>query len=442
MSSAPAAAPVSYKGWAGIKRAFGTPAALTMTFMGFGCGLPFLLIASQTLSTRLRDVGLDLGSIGLISLASFFYLLKFLWAPLIDRFAFPLTAFLGRRRSWLLVAQAVVTVALFALAYQRPELSVTGLVVWVLIASFAGATQDSVVDAYRIEIAPVSAQAALAATYTLGYRIGLILGGAGALYLAEYRDWQQAYVIMAGLMILPIAATLLCREPDVPEVTIARKVDFIGAFWQPFSSFFKGNGVVLALVLLLFVGLYKFPDQVIGVMAGPFYLDSGYTKADIATVSKLFGVWMGIAGAFAGGLAVAAFGIRRMLLVAALGVALSNLAFLLMAQHPSELWAFYAALTADNMCQGFAGTVLVAFIASLIDRNFTATQFALMVSLANLPGKFVGGASGYIVEATSYSTFFMLSAATVVPTLLLLTWLWPRIKEPSAAPASPEMRTE
>ena len=182
------AAPESYRGWAGIKRAFATPSALTMLLLGFGCGLPFLLIASATLSTRLRDVGLDLGSIGLISLASFFYLLKFLWAPLIDRFAFPLTAFLGRRRSWLLVAQVVVALGLFALAFTRPDLSVRELVLWVLVASFAGATQDSAVDAYRIEIAPPSAQAALAATYTLGYRIALIVAGAGALYLAEYRD--------------------------------------------------------------------------------------------------------------------------------------------------------------------------------------------------------------------------------------------------------------
>jgi PAT family beta-lactamase induction signal transducer AmpG len=167
-------------------------------------------------------------------------------------------------------------------------------------------------------------------------------------------------------------------------------------------------------------------------MAGPFYLDSGYTKADIATVSKLYGVWMGIAGAFLGGVAVAAYGFRRMLFVAAIGVALSNLAFLLMANNPSQIWAFYAALTADNLFQGFAGTVLVAFMSSLTDRNFTATQFALLVSLANLPGKFVGGASGYIVEATSFSTFFMLSTLTVVPTLILLTWLWPRIREPMA----------
>lgn len=417
----------SYKGWAGIKRAFATPSALTMALLGFGSGLPFLLIASQTLSTRLRDVGLDLGSIGLISLASFFYLLKFVWAPLLDRYAFPLTAFLGRRRSWLLVSQALVLVGLVALAFVRPEQGVAPLVVWVLVASFAGATQDSVVDAYRIEIAPETAQAALAATYTLGYRIGLILAGAGALYLAQYEGWIVAYLAMASLMLLPILTTLLCREPDQPVQAVQRRIDVREAFLQPITGFFKRNGVPLAVALLAFVGLFKFPDQVIGVMAGPFYLDSGFDKADIATVSKLFGVWVGIAGAFAGGIAVAAFGFRRMLLLAALGVALSNLAFLVMAYNPGQLWAFYVALSADNLFQGFAGTVLVAFMSSLTDRNFTATQYALLVSLANLPGKFVGGVSGYIVEATSYSMFFILSSVTVVPTLLLLVWLWPRI---------------
>ena len=429
--------PTRYKGWAGIRRAFGTPSALTMLVLGFGSGLPFLLIASMTLSTRLRDGGLDLGSIGLISLASFFYLLKFLWAPLLDRYAFPLVAFLGRRRSWLLVSQLLVAVGLAALAYSRPDLDVTGLVLWVLVASFAGATQDSVVDAYRIEIAPASAQAALAATYTLGYRFGLILGGAGALYLAEFSGWKAAYLCMAALMALPIAATLLSREPAAPESTVVRRIDFVGAFWQPFSSFFTTNGVLLGLALLLFVGLFKFPDQVIGVMAGPFYLDSGYTKADIATVSKLYGIWMGIAGAFLGGVCVAAFGFRRMLLLAAIGVALSNLAFLLMAQYPSQIWAFYAAVSADNLFQGFAGVTLIAFMSSLTNRNFTATQYALLVSLANLPGKFAGGLSGFLVEATSYSLFFVISALTVIPTLLLLAWLWPRIREPEAKAQAP-----
>ncbi len=436
--SAPAAAgkPVSYKGWSGIRRAFATPAAFTMLLLGFGCGLPFLLIASATLSTRLRDVGLDLGSIGLISLASFFYLLKFLWAPLIDRYAFPLTGFLGRRRSWLLVAQAAVAIGLFALAYTRPELGVGTLVGWVLFASFAGATQDSVVDAYRIEIAPAEAQAALAATYTLGYRVGLILAGAGALYIAEFSGWKNAYLGMAALMLLPILATLFSREPVAPEAAVARRIDVIGAFWQPFVTFFQTNGLKLGVVLLLFVGLFKFPDQVIGVMAGPFYLDSGYSKADIATVSKLYGVWTGIAGAFLGGVCVAAFGFRRMLALAAAAVAGSNLAFLLMAQHPSEIWAFYAAITADNLSQGFAGTVLVAFMSSLTNRNFTATQYALLVSLANLPGKFVGGVSGYVVEATSYSAFFLMSALTVIPTLLLLAWLWKHIRENEGNAAS------
>ncbi|WP_162301104.1 AmpG family muropeptide MFS transporter [Xanthomonas prunicola] len=417
----------TYKGWRGIQRAFATPSAATMALLGFGSGLPFLLIASQTLSVRLRDAGLDLQDIGFISLASFFYLLKFLWAPLIDRYAFPLTAFLGRRRSWLLVAQIGVTIGLFALAFSRPDLSVAGLVGWVLFASFWGATQDSVVDAYRIEVAPDAAQAALAATYTLGYRIGLILGGAGALYMAEYLGWTWAYVGMAALMLVPIVTTLLCREPDRPEATVVRRIDVVGAFWQPISSFFSSNGLALGIALLLFVGLYRFPDQVIGVMAGPFYLDSGFTKADIATVSKLFGVWMGIVGAFAGGAAVAAFGFRRMLLVAALGVALSNLAFLLMAHNPGKLWAFYAALSADNLFQGFAASVLVAFMSSLTDRNFTATQYALLVSLANVPGKFAGAVSGSVINATSYSTFFILSALTVIPTLMLLAWLWPRL---------------
>jgi PAT family beta-lactamase induction signal transducer AmpG len=431
------AATPNYRGWSGIRRAFATPAAATMLLLGFGSGMPFLLIASQTLATRLRDVGIDLASIGLISLASFFYLLKFLWAPLMDRYRFPGVAFLGRRRSWLLVAQILVAIALAALAYTRPELGASGLVLWVLIASFAGATQDSAVDAYRIEIAPEAAQAALAATYTLGYRFGLILGGAGALYLAEFQGWRSAYLAMAALMLLPIAATLLGREPQEPEVTVLRRIDVLGAFWQPISSFFTQNGVAMAVVLLLFVGMYKFPDQVIGVMAGPFYLDSGFTKADIATVSKLYGVWMGVAGAFLGGVFVAAFGYRSMLLLAAIGVALSNLAFLLMAQHPGEIWSFYAALTADNLCQGFAGVVFIAFASSLTNRNFTATQFALLVSLANLPGKAAGGISGYVVEASSYSTFFAVSTLTVLPTLLLLAWLWPRIgSDPSTRASS------
>lgn len=412
----------SYKGWQGIKRAFGTPSALTLMLFGFGCGLPFLLIVGGTLSTWLRDIGLALSLIGLLSFASFFYVLKFLWAPLLDRYALP---FLGRRRGWLFASQWVLMIALLAMAYTNPAANLSTLIAFVALAAFAGATQDILVDAYRIEIADIHAQGALAATYTLGYRIGLILGGAMALYFAELFGWKITYTVMAGLMLLPIAATLFASEPVV-RVAI-REVSLAEAFVEPFREFFTRNGVMLALAFLLFVGLFKFPDQMIGVLAGPFYLDSGYTKADIATVSKLYGVWLGIGGAFLGGVCVATFDIRKLLAIAAVGVALSNLAFLLMAQNPSEIWAFFAAITADNLAQGFAGTVLVAFMSGLTNQNFTATQYALLVSLANLPGKVVGGFSGFIVEQSSYSMFFIVSAVSVVPALLLLAWLWKRI---------------
>lgn len=418
-----------YKGWAGIKSAFGTPSALTMLFLGFGCGLPFLLVGG-TLSTWLRDTGVELSAIGLISYASFFYVLKFLWAPLIDRYPLP---FLGRRKGWLAISQLLLIVALIAMALQGPGVSMTTFVVLVGLASFAGATQDIVVDAYRIEIAPLEAQAALAATYTLGYRLALMASGALALYLAELSGWMVAYLVMAAFMFLPLLAGLLSREPVEKKALVVREINIGEAFIKPFQDFFSRNGLVLALALLVFVGLFKLPDQMIGVLAGPFYLDSGFTKADIATVSKLYGIWIGIAGAFLGGLCVAAFNIRRMLVIAAIAVAVSNLAFLLMAMNPSENWAFFAAISADNLSQGFAGTVLVAFMSGLTNRNFTATQYALLVSLANLPGKFIGGLSGYIVEASSYQMFFIFSSISVIPTLLLLSWLWNKLEKRTEA---------
>jgi len=412
----------TYKGWRGIQRAFATPSALTMLFLGLGSGLPFLLVG-YTLSTWLRDTGVALSAIGLVSYASFFYVLKFLWAPLIDRYPLP---FLGRRKGWLVTSQLLLIIALASMAILGPSSSLMTFAVLAGLTAFAGATQDIVVDAYRIEIAPVQSQAALAATYILGYRIGLILSGAVALYLAELVGWTNAYLVMAACVLLPLIAVFLSKEPDPENALTVREIHLQDAFIKPFQEFFSRNGVALALALLAFVGLFKLPDQMIGVLAGPFYLDSGFTKADIATVSKLYGVWIGIAGAFLGGVCVAAFNIRHMLVIAAIGVSISNLAYLLMATYPSEQWAFFATISADNLAQGFAGVVLVAFMSALTDRNFTATQYALLASLANLPGKFIGGVSGYIVEATSYQAFFILSTLSVIPTLLLLAWLWNR----------------
>ena len=413
-----------YKGWSGIKRAFATPSALTLFCLGMGSGLPFLLVGGMTLSTWLRDLGFELSVIGLISFVGFFYVLKFLWAPLLDKYSLP---FLGRRKGWLVISLILLIAALVGIALLGPESSLSSFIVLVGIAAFAGATLDTVVDAYRIEIAPPEFQAALAATYILGYRIALIVAGAGTLYLAELLGWKNAYLIMALCLTVPLIAAILSKEPDTQRALAIRDVHIVDAFIKPFQEFFSRNGILLALALLVFVGLFKLPDQMIGVMAGPFYLDSGYSKADIATVSKLFGVWVGIAGAFIGGVCIAAFSMRSMLFIATLVVSLSNIAYLLMANNPGQEWAFFAAISADNISQGFAGVVLVAFMSSLTNQNFTATQYALLASLANLPGKFIGGLSGYIVEASSYSWFYILSSLSVIPTLLILAWLWNRL---------------
>lgn len=416
------------RGWRGVVAAFRTPSALTLFFFGLSCGLPFLLFGS-VLSVWLRDDGLSLGLIGVLSYVSLLYVLKFAWAPVLDRVAVPWFGRLGRRRGWLLLSQLVLAGGLCGMGLVGLSAGLPVFVALTALSALAGATQDIAVDAYRIEIAPPEAQGALAATYTLGYRLGLLAAGVGALYLAEYEGWRVAYVTMAVLLGLPVAAAVLAKEPS-ERVAIPRIVGLRG-FWQafsgPFVEFFERNGFALALALLVFVGVFKLPDQMIGVMAGPFYLDAGFTKADIATVSKLYGVWIGIAGAFVGGVTVAALGMRGSLLVAAVAVALSNLLFLVMSRFPGELWTFVLAISGDNLSQGFAGTVLVAFLSSLADRQYTATQYALLSSLANLPGKLIGGVSGFLVERSSYTAFFVISTLSLVPTLLLLAWLWSRI---------------
>lgn len=416
-----------------VRQAFGTPAALTMFFFGFACGLPFLLVG-YTLSTWLRDIGISLGVIGLVSYATLAYTLKFLWAPVLDRWSLPGFAGMGRRRSWLMGSQLILLIALLGIAKFGPEASLAVFVLFVTLAAVAGATQDTAVDAYRIEIAPIEAQAALAATYTLGYRFALICSGAGALYLAEYASWETAYLSMVALLALAMLATVFAREPALREQDrLAEGRTLRETFAGPFLEFFRRNGWIVGLVLLAFVGLYKLPDQMLGVLAGPFYIDTGFSKAEIATVSKVYGIWMGIGGAFAGGIAVAAFGLRGNLVAAAIGVALSNLLFIVMSLHPGELWAFVLTISGDNFAQGFAGVVLVAFLSGLVNRAYTATQYALLVSLANMPGKLIGGVSGFIVEASSYTHFFVFSTLSVVPALLALAWLWPRFSKRPAA---------
>jgi PAT family beta-lactamase induction signal transducer AmpG len=423
-----------YKGLRGVAAAFAQPGAVTMLFFGLASGLPFLLVGN-TLSAWLKESGVDYGAIGLASYVTFSYNFKFLWAPLVDRFRLPLFGRLGQRRGWLMFALLLLAAGLLLMAFMPPTASLPNFVGATLLAAFAGATIDIVVDAYRVEIAPPEAQGALAATYTLGYRFGLIASGAGILLIADHVGWQRGYVAICLLLIVPIVTVLIAREPEhrvrerVP-LRVAVQEGFIG----PFRDFFSRYGMGLALGLLLFVALFRLPDQMLGVMAYPFYLDAGFTKTQIAEVSKVYGVIIGIAGALLGGWAVTRFEMRRLLAVAALGVALSNMLYLLMAQNPGQTWAFVATLSGDNFAQGFAGPVLVAFMSGLVNRSFTATQYALLSSLANLPGKLIGGMSGFLVKDSGYAALFVISTISIVPTLIVLGLLWRRLPTPTDRP--------
>ena len=424
MSAAPRSAEAR-GGWRGIVRAFGQPSAATLAAFGFGCGLPFLLVG-YTMSTWLRDVGFELGLIGFISYVSLLYTFKFAWAPWLDRLAPPLFASLGRRRGWLMCALALLALALAGIAATDPVVHPYLFVVLAAVACLAGATQDAAVDAYRIEIAPIEHQAALAATYTLGYRLGLMSGGAGAFYLADLASWQVAYLVMAAAVVIPAVAVLLAREPARSQAGLAH-ARLIDIALPPFREFFSRVGWVLAALVLVFVGLYKFPDQMLGVIAGPFYLDTGHSLSQIATVSKLYGIWIGIAGAFVGGVLVSAIGLRTSLIVATIAVGVSNLLFIVMSLHPGETWPFVLTITGDNLSQGMAGPILVTFMSRLVNRDHAATQYALLSSLANMPGKLVGGLSGLMAQSWGYTGFFMFSTISVLPALLLLLWLWPRL---------------
>lgn len=414
-------------GWRALAAAFGTPAAFTMLFFGFSSGLPFLLVG-VTLSAWLKQSGVDLGMIALVSYTTLTYTFKFLWAPVVDRLRLPLLGRLGQRRAWILLAELVLAAALVAMAWLTPAASFVLFIAMSGVAALAGATQDVAIDAYRIEIAPIEAQGGLVATYTLGYRIALIASGVGTLYLAQFINWRVGYAAMAALLAIPMVAVVLAAEP---ERQVARAHDWHEALQEgvigPFREFFARFGPMLAMALLLFVGLFKLPEQMVGVVAYPYYLHLGFSLADIASVSKVYGVIVGITGAVLGGYAIARFGLRGPVVVSVLGIALCNWLYVLMAAHPGSIAFFALALSGDNLANGFGGTVLVAFMSGLTSRGYTATQYALLSSLANLPGKLLAGASGVLVEHVGYRGFYILTTFSVIPALLLLMWLRKRL---------------
>ncbi|WP_216196806.1 MFS transporter [Polynucleobacter sp. UK-Mo-2m-Kol15] len=406
---------------------------LRMLFLGFSAGLPLLLILG-TLSFWLREAGIDRSTIGYLTWVGLIYAFKWVWAPLVDRVSIPLLSKLfGRRRSWLIFAQLLIILGLVGMASIDPKVQLTPIVWCALLVAFGSATQDIALDAFRIESADSDHQAALAATYQTGYRLALIWSGAGVLWLAARAEsgvagydpaaWQFAYLCMALSIGVGVVTTLFSKEPIRIELAKARnaKAWLHQTLIEPFSDFIQRYGWHAILILSL-IAIYRISDVVMGIMANPFYVDMGYTKDEVAAVSKVFGVVMTLVGAFVGGVLTLRFGVMRILFLGAILSAVSNLLFAWLATQGHDLHGLIWVISADNLSSGIATAAFIAFLSALTNIQYSATQYALFSSMMLLLPKWLAGFSGVFVNAFGYSSFFISTAVIGAPVLILI-WL-------------------
>jgi MFS transporter, PAT family, beta-lactamase induction signal transducer AmpG len=400
------------------------PRLALMLALGFSSGLPFLLIFS-TQSAWLREAGISRADIGLMSYCALAFTFKFAWAPFIDRYDPPLIArALGRRRGWMLVAQIGVALGLAGLAFGAPAASLAWSVAFAFLTAFAAATQDVTIDGWRIDAAPPERQGMMTAVYSLGYRVAMLCAGAGALYIADFASWKAAYLAMAGLTLVGMAACLASPRFDrAASLAPQAGSTLAAAFVEPIGDLVARFGPALIAMLAL-IAIYRLPDFVSGVMANPLYIDLGFTKSDIATVSKLYGVWIGIAGAFGGGLAVSRLGLMSALMIGGVAASASHLSLAYLAAHGGRLDLLTLAVSVESFASGFAGAALIAYMSSLVSPAYAATQYALLSSLYALPGKFIGGLSGFMVDAFGYPRFFVSTALIGLPVLALCLIVW------------------
>ena len=446
--------------WLAALKVYTHPRVVGMLFLGFSAGLPLLLVLG-TLSFWLSEAGIARATIGHLSWVGLAYGFKFLWSPLVDRLPLPvLTRTLGRRRAWLLLSQVCIALSLFGMANTDPAQNLTHMVYLALAVAFASATQDIALDAYRIEAVETEKQGAMAATYQAGYRIAMITAGAGALWIAaafdpseatyDFRPWQVAYTVMALLMAVGILTTLIIREPakKIALATVEREAHtrerfaaaglhgwmlgaaawFYGAVLSPFIDFIQRYKWQAVLMLAL-IAVYRISDVVMGVMSNPFYQEMGFTKDEVATVSKVYGVVMTIAGAGLGGLLVLRLGILRTLFLGALLSAATNLLFVWLAGRGHDVGALVFTVSADNLSAGIASSAFVAYLSSLVNQAYSATQYALFTSVMLLLPKSIAGFSGEFVDAFGWAAFFTGTAAIGIP-VLLLVWLAARGQAP------------
>ena len=401
-----------------------------MLFLGFSAGLPLLLILG-TLSFWLREAGIDRSTIGYLTWVGLIYAFKWVWAPLVDRVQIPfLTKWLGRRRSWLIFAQALIILGLLGMSTLDPKLALHSLVWCALLVAFGSATQDIALDAFRIESANSDHQAALAATYQTGYRLALIWAGAGVLWLAARAEtgsgydagaWQFAYLCMAASIGVGVLTTLLSTEPVRYELAKARnaKAWLYQTLVEPFAEFLTRYRWHAVLILSL-IAIYRISDVVMGIMANPFYVDMGYTKDEVAAVSKVFGVVMTLVGAFVGGVLTLRFGVLRILFLGAVLSAVSNLLFAWLATQGHDLQGLIWVISADNLSSGIASAAFIAFLSALTNIRYSATQYALFSSMMLLLPKWLAGFSGVFVDHFGYQSFFYGTAIIGAPVLILI----------------------
>lgn len=443
----------SLSSWLSAFRIYTHPRVLGMLSLGFSAGLPLLLIMG-TLSFWLREAEVDRTTIGHLSWVGLAYGFKWLWAPLVDRMPLPiLTRLLGRRRAWLLLSQVVIAIALVGIANSDPAINLTYTVFFALAVAFASATQDIALDAYRIEAVSLELQGAMAATYQAGYRLAMILASAGVLWIAaavdhseaiyDHAPWRFAYLIMAGFMAVGIITTLIIREPDVPFSKLISENEaharqaiahwqlnerltgilawLYGAIIAPFRDFIVRHGRQ-ALLILGLIAIYRISDVVMGVMSNPFYVDMGYTKNEVATVSKVYGVLMTIVGAAIGGVLILKIGIMRTLFLGAVLSAATNLLFVWLAGRGHDVTGLVFTISADNLSAGIASCAFIAYLSGLTNSAYSATQYALFSSVMLLLPKFIAGFSGQFVDAYGYENFFIATAIMGLP-VLILVWL-------------------
>ncbi|MDY7539933.1 MFS transporter [Undibacterium sp. RTI2.1] len=412
------------------------PKVAVMLALGFSSGLPFLLTAN-TFGYWLRDAGTSLLAIGFISWVGFAYAFKVYWSPIVDRLDLPLLGRLGRRRGWMLLCQLLVAIGLLGMAVVGTNGGLAAIGVFALLTAFASATQDIVIDAWRIEAAKDSDEVGLMTSAAqLGYRIALLVTDALVIAMAARLGWSLSYVAMAMLMAIGVVATLFAFEPVRADIVLTSKPPLwtlrglLDAVIGPFVDFFAKHKTA-GLLMLLMVALYRLPDFVMGPMYNPYYHDLGLTKDTVAFVRGTFGLVAVFAGIAAGGLSAVRLGMMPTLIVGLVIEGVGTAAFALLGMHP-EPTLFATVMTLDSFAQAYAGVALVTYMSSLTSLGYTATQYALLSSTYALLGKFLKGFSGAAVEALTptyglldaYATAFVATGLTAIPPLILLALLW------------------